>query len=281
VLDGIGYGRDASFWGGEFLLADYIDFERLGMFKPVALLGAAQAMRHPWRNTLAHIRAAMGWAEYQRAFARLELTTFLLEKPLETLERLESRSPRASSCGRLFDAVAAAIGICRESVSYEGQAAAELEAVVDREVLAQDDPESSYPIAIQSRQEDGLPCLEPLPMWRALFADLALATPVPVMAARFHRGLADAVVRMVLQLTGIGADTGVVTDTVALTGGVFQNRCLLELVLPPLDLAGLHVLQHRHVPASDGGLSLGQAAVAAARRLSAASPTRRSAQRCA
>ena len=113
VLDGLGWGDDGTFWGGEFLLADYRRYERLGTFKPVTMLGGAQAAREPWRNLYAHLTAEMGWAGFAKNFAELDLYADLSGKPrtiLDAMIRNGINTPKASSCGRLFDAVAAAPG---------------------------------------------------------------------------------------------------------------------------------------------------------------------------
>jgi hydrogenase maturation protein HypF len=174
-------------------------------------------------------------------------------------------SPLASSCGRLFDAVAAAIGICRDQAAYEGQAAIELEAMVDEATLYQEDEALAYPFAIPRLGKTGIPYIEPLAMWQAVLGDLILATPPAVMAARFHKGLARVIAAMVLQLSRRNGE--VLFDTIALSGGVFQNKILLEQVVQRLQQQGFKVLCHRQVPASDGGLALGQAVVAAGRAL--------------
>lgn len=269
ALDGLGYGDDGQLWGGEFLLADYRSFQRLGTFKPVALLGGEQAMREPWRNTYAQIAAQMGWARFAMNYAELELFRFLEAKPRALLDGMLAQnlnSPLASSCGRLFDAVAAAAGLCRERALYEGQAAVEFEALADRQVLEQEDESLAYPFPIPRLKASGLPYVEPLAMWQALLGDLILHTPTPVISARFHKGLAQAAVRMVEKLCGEGAPAEGLR-TVALSGGVFQNRLLLEQVSTRLSQAGFRVLTQRAVPANDGGLSLGQAAVTAARAM--------------
>ncbi|HFD13238.1 MAG TPA: carbamoyltransferase HypF [Crenotrichaceae bacterium] len=268
ALDGLGYGEDGALWGGEFLLADYAGFERLGTFKPVAMLGGAQAMREPWRNTLAHLLAEMGWPAYRINYESLELTRFLDDQPLETFQTMLKNginSPLASSCGRLFDAVAAAIGLCREHVQYEGQAAMELESCVDMKSLDNEDDALAYPFAIPRLNGNGLPYIEPLSMWQAVLGDLILQTPRGVIAARFHKGLAKAIVTMVDRLCTRNEQRFV--DTVALSGGVFQNKILLEQVKQRLEMKDFQVLTHHHLPANDGGLSLGQAVVAAARTL--------------
>jgi hydrogenase maturation protein HypF len=267
ALDGLGLGADGSFWGGEFLLTDYRHCTRLGTFKPVALLGGERAMHEPWRNTYAHLMAGMGWAQFEMNYRQLELYDFLAARPRPALDAMLQSglgSPQASSCGRLFDAVAAAMGLCRERAFYEGQAAMELEAAVDERALREESEELAYPFAIAPLKGNDLPYIEPLAMWQALLGDLVLSTPLPVMAARFHRGLAAAVVRMVERVAGGAADTARV-GTVALSGGVFQNRILLEQVQIRLERAGFRVLTHRLLPAGDGGLALGQAVIAAAR----------------
>ncbi len=264
ALDGLGYGDDGELWGGEFLLADYRDYERLGTFKPVAMPGGAQAIREPWRSTLAHLLAELGWPRIKMNYAETDIVEFLETRPITTIRAMIEtgrHAPLASSCGRLFDSVAAAIGICREQVTYEGQAAMTLEAVVDERALLEESAELDYPFSIPRLRGCALPYVEPVAMWQALLGDLVLGTPPGVIAARFHRGLAGAIVNMVRKL----ADTeSREIDTVALTGGVFQNRILLEAVSTKLQSDGFVVLTHRHVPAGDGGLSLGQALVAAA-----------------
>jgi hydrogenase maturation protein HypF len=265
ALDGLGWGDDGTLWGGEFLLADYRRSERLGTFKPVALPGGEQAVHEPWRNTYAQLMAEMKWPAFTMNYASLELHAFLAAQPRALLDSMIERginSPRASSCGRLFDAVAAAIGLCREHAAYEGQGAVELEVLVDAEVLEHEDEALAYPFAIPRLGSGGLPYVEPLAMWQALLGDLVLGTPPATMAARFHKGLAKAIVTMIEQLA---ERSGV--RTVALSGGVWQNRVLFERVQQRLRAGGFDVLSHRQVPCNDGGLALGQAVVAAARAL--------------
>ncbi len=259
ALDGLGWGDDGTLWGGEFLLADYRGYQRLASFAPVAMPGGASAIREPWRSLYAHLARGIGWAELTRSYGPLELCADLSAKPLGTIDAMIARhlnSPPASSCGRLFDAVAAAIGICRERQAYEGEAAMRLEAIVDEEPLRDTD---GYPFAIAG--EAGLLMVEPRPMWQALLRDLAGDMPAPVIAARFHQGLAAAIAAMAQAV----AERGARFDTVALSGGCFQNRILFEETLGGLQALGFTVLGHAQVPANDGGLALGQAAIAAAR----------------
>ena len=269
ALDGLGYGDDDALWGGEFLLADYRQYRRLGSFMPVAMPGGMRAIHEPWLNTYAQLTATIGWEALAGAATSdgepLELVRFLAAKPRGLLDAMIARginSPRASSCGRLFDAVAAALGVCRERALYEGQAATELEALIDRRALECESDELAYPFGTSRQHPAGPLCLTTAPMWRALLADLHCSTPAPVIAARFHKGLAIAVAAMAQRLCRAHA-----VETVALCGGVFQNSVLLDQSIQRLRCGGSSVLTHRHVPANDGGLSLGQAAVAAARAL--------------
>jgi hydrogenase maturation protein HypF len=267
ALDGLGFGDDGTLWGGEFLLVDYRSSQRVAMFRPVAMPGGEQAMHEPWRNTLAHLLAAIGWSRFALNFCELELFEFLRHQPRELLAKMiddNINSPRATSCGRLFDAVAAAAGVCRERALYEGQAAIEFEALLDHDALANEDDELAYPFAISRWQANGLPYIEPAAMWAALLGDLTLNTPVGIISTRFHKGLAIVIARLIDQLSH-RADTGEEIRTIALSGGVFQNRVLLEQVVARLRALDFNVLTHRQVPANDGGIALGQAVIAAAR----------------
>ena len=262
ALDGLGMGDDGTLWGGEFLHCDYRDCTRVGTLKPVALPGGDLAAREPWRNTYAQIMAEMGWARFTMNFRELDLFAYLDGKPRALLDSMlasGTQAPLASSTGRLFDAVAAAIGIARDHVAYEGEAAIRLEHLVTAEHLAED-PELDYPFAIPRLEKGrGLPYIEPLAMWQALLGDLILKTSPARIAARFHRGLANIVVAMALKHV---EDLGF--DTVALSGGVFQNRILAERVIAGLQANGLRALLPQQLPANDGGLAFGQALIALA-----------------
>ncbi|HID46170.1 MAG TPA: carbamoyltransferase HypF, partial [Chromatiaceae bacterium] len=135
VLDGLGYGDDVSIWGAEFLLADYQCCERLASIDPIPLIGGSKAMREPWRNTYAWLNSSLDWEWLCQEFGDLELMHFLQGKPLRNINLMIEKginSPLASSAGRLFDAVAGALNICREGISFEGQAAIELESLASR-----------------------------------------------------------------------------------------------------------------------------------------------------
>lgn len=267
AMDGLGWGDDGTLWGGEFLLADYRRSQRLACLKPVAMPGGAQAAREPWRNLYAHLTAEMGWAAFALNFDELELYQFLAAKPRALYDAMIKdgiHAPQASSCGRLFDAVAAALGLCRDQQAYEGEAAMQLEAIVDHRALVEEDESLIYPLNIPFLRSTRMPYIEPLAMWSAILGDLCLKTPAPVIAARFHRALARAIAGMARKLAVGDEADAYPFDTVALSGGCFQNRVLFELVVRHLEEAGFRVLSQARVPANDGGLALGQAAVAAA-----------------
>jgi hydrogenase maturation protein HypF len=244
AFDGTGYGTDGSIWGGEFLVADLTGFRRLGHLEPVPLPGGATAIRQPWRMAVAYL------AENGPLPADLDV---LRRNPNWTevaeLSRRGHHAPPTSSVGRLFDAVAAVLGV-RDAINYEGQAAIELEQLADTTQTGQYRASISDGPVLRVRGAD---------LVRAVVDDLRAATPVPVIAARFHNGLAAAVVEVCVRLR---ESTGI--DVVALSGGVFQNVLLLQRVTPMLDRAGFRTLLHSRVPANDGGISLGQAAIAGA-----------------
>lgn len=260
ALDGTGYGDDGTAWGGEFLLADYRHCRRLASLTPVAMPGGAQAVLQPWRMAFAHLRRAFDWDALAAEHADVPFFRVLANKPLTTLKGMIDsgfNSPQTSSCGRLFDAVAAVTGL-RQTVGYEGQAAIELEAAVDTAALHDG---AHYPFAVSA--PDDLPRIEPRPMWHALLRDLRRQTAAGIMAARFHAGLALALAQMIEHLAARHGDPW--RGRIALSGGVFQNAVLGAALIGRLEAAGYEVLRHERVPANDGGLSLGQACIAAAR----------------
>ena len=270
AIDGMGFGDDGTIWGGEFLLADYRGYQRLGTFKPVATIGGAQAIREPWRNTYAHLRAALGWEQFAREFAALELYDYLSRKPLPILEQMLKKginAPLASSGGRLFDAVSAAVGLCRDRASFEGQGAIALETAVDERQLREEEEALAYSFDIAPLPGTDLVYLEPKPMWLALLGDALGGAPVSVVATRFHKGLAKSISDMVQSLASKGEAEGSPFNTVALSGGCFQNKVLLEEVTHRIEAKGWRCLSQSQVPSNDGGLALGQAAIAAASQL--------------
>ncbi len=266
VLDGLGFGDDGAMWGGEFLMADYTDYRRVAHFKPVRMLGGDKAGREPWRNTFAHIDAAIGWEQFVHRYSGLELCEFLQSKPVDAFQRMTRtglNSPLTSSCGRLFDAVAAAVGICRDEARFEGQPAMELESLViplGIDVVAK-------PYDFGTTETGDAIIMDSAAMWAELLADLAQHRPSDFIATRFHRGLAQAIHRVAMKVLAGQRDAEQATTQVALSGGCFQNRHLLESLTQSLANDGFEVLTHSKVPSNDGGVSLGQAAIAAARQL--------------
>lgn len=254
VLDGLGWGSDGTIWGGEFLRADFRDFRRLARFAPVPMPGGDAASRQPWRNLLAHLHAAFGGEWLEDVLARHDhLPSFaaLRKKPWAMLAAMIEKgvnAPPASSAGRLFDAVAAALGLCFDEQSFEGQAAMLLQARAERGPT----DAAAWPVT-------GGAVLNWAPMWKALLADLADGRPAELIAARFHHTLARAVAdtaAMLLAREGL--------ERVVLSGGVFQNALLAGLVQEALARRDIPVLAAPGVPLNDGGLALGQAAIAAA-----------------
>jgi hydrogenase maturation protein HypF len=261
AFDGSGYGEDQTLWGGEILLADYRKFQRLATFKPIHLIGGEQAIYQPWRSTYAHLISGFTWDYLADNYGDLEIFKFLDQKPRNLINQIIAKginSPLTSSVGRLFDAVAAAIGICREVSSYEGQAAIEMEALVDVDILNNYEEILNYNFNLEFF--DTIYYIDSAPMWLALLQDLQRQTSPSIIATKFHKSLVNVIIKIVKQL----APTNQVTQVV-LTGGVFQNKILLAEVTHNLQKLGLEVLTHSLTPSNDGSLSLGQAAIAAAR----------------
>ena len=247
AFDGLGHGPDGTVWGGEFLVADLVGFQRRGWLAQVPMPGGDAATREPWRMAAAHLDA-LGEAEAcELGVARRN------ERWAQVVQlgRSGVRSPPTSSAGRLFDAVAALLDV-RDAVTYEGQAAIELEQLAER------DHPGAYPARVDSGA--GGHVVQGSDLVAGVLADLRSGVDRSRIAARFHRGLARAVVEVCGALRG---ETGL--GTVALSGGCFANVILLEAVSDGLRKEGFEVLRHRQVPCNDGGISLGQAAVAAAR----------------
>jgi hydrogenase maturation protein HypF len=250
AFDGLGYGLDGTIWGGELLVADLEGFRQAGHLEVVPLPGGAAAIREPWRMAAAWLDAALGGQVPER----LAVVGRHRERweQVVALARSGTASPATSSVGRLFDAVAAILGV-RDAVNYEGQAAVELEQLADPA-----EP-GAYPAGVAAAG-DGLLRLEGTALVRAVVDELEAGVAPPLIAARFHNGLAAATVaacQAVRETTGL--------ETVALSGGVFQNLLLLERTVAGLEQTGFRVLVHSRVPPNDGGISLGQAAVAGAR----------------
>ena len=229
VLDGTGMGTDGTLWGGELLLCDLTSFERIAHLDPVPLPGGEAAIREPWRMAAAYLERAGRPVPFERW-------------PL-VRESLKVNAPLSSGAGRLFDAVAALLGV-RKQVRYEGQAAIELEHLAGHTAAA------AYPCRIENSAIHGADLVA------AAFDDLAAGRPRAEIAAAFHEGVAAA-----FTAACAAAER---RDTVVLSGGSCQNLRLVASLRRRLEREGFRVLTHRLVPPNDGGVSYGQAAVAAA-----------------
>ena len=250
AFDGLGYGTDGTIWGGELLVADLEGFRRAGHLEVVAMPGGTAAIKEPWRMAASWLDAAFSGQVPER-LAVVGRHRDRWEQVL-AMARSGTASPATSSAGRLFDAVAGVLGV-RDSVNYEGQAAVELEQLADPAETG------AYPAEVGTAG-GGLLRLAGTSLVHAVAAELEAGVPRPLIAARFHNGLAAATVAA---CQAIRDDTGL--TTVALSGGVFQNLLLLGRTVAGLEQAGFRVLTHSRVPPNDGGISLGQAAVAGAR----------------
>jgi hydrogenase maturation protein HypF len=251
ALDGTGYGADGNVWGGEVLIAGYDGFVRAAHLAYTHMPGSAAAIRNPWRMAVSHLARHFGSdflcldIPFVRNLPRRE--TQVLLRMIEA----GTNSPLTSSCGRLFDAVAALIGL-RSEVNYEGQAAIELEMAIDSS-----SDSGHYPMAVI---DDGSLVLDPGPLLEAIVEDLRRGVGRDVISRRFHLGLVNVLSDVAARLR---RRTGL--DRVCLSGGTFQNVFLLEHLMASLAAQGLSVYRHFEVPTADGGLCLGQALVAANR----------------
>jgi hydrogenase maturation protein HypF len=248
AFDGTGFGTDDTIWGGEFLAADLTGFERGGHLAPVPMPGGAAAIRQPWRMAAAYLAAD------PQAPQPPDLDVVRRNQAswpaIVSMARRGVNSPPTSSAGRLFDAAAAVLGV-RDAINYEGQAAVELEQLADPAETG------AYPAALQAGhpfQARGSDLLH------GVIDDLTSGVPAPVIAARFHHGVAALIEAGCLAMRDRYG-----LDAVALSGGVFQNLLLLHATVSRLEARGFRVLVHSRVPCNDGGISLGQAVVAAAR----------------
>jgi hydrogenase maturation protein HypF len=249
AFDGLGYGADGTFWGGELLVADFDGFERVGHLRPVPMPGGSAAIREPWR--MAAVWAQLAGADPFEQFYSAGVDATRLDAVLQLAAR--GQAPLTSSMGRLFDAVAALLG-CRTRVSYEAQAAIELEALaraVDRAAAC------SYDDTVIVTNDDEF-VIDPAPLVARVIDERERGTPMPAIAAAFHETIGRAAADVAIAVARARN-----IDAVALTGGVFQNVRLTDVVEDELLRAGLRVLVHKLIPPNDGGISIGQAAIAA------------------
>ena len=246
AFDGLGYGDDGHIWGGEFLVFDTLEYRRVAHLAEVPMPGGTKAIKEPWRMAVAHLRAV--FADRVPSLG-IPFTETLDEEAYSFLVQMMAKgvnSPPTSSMGRLFDAVSAIAGV-RRAINYEGQAAIELEYYTDARV------EGAYRFDVE-QGEGGRLIVSPAPMFEQLVEDVRKGEPPKALSTRFHNGVA----RMIVEVCGRIRDAEGLS-TVALSGGVFQNRYLLGRTVEHLEAAGFRVLVHSRVPANDGGIALGQA----------------------
>ncbi|NOX30014.1 MAG: hypothetical protein GXP35_08215 [Actinobacteria bacterium] len=241
TFDGLGWGTDNTAWGGEFLVGDASGFERSAYLAPVSMPGGTAAVNAPWRMAVAHLVAGFGDLPDVPMFS-------VHEAQLASVVALSrsSASVTTSSMGRLFDAVAALCGVA-DTVSYEGQAAIGLEQLAADS--SDDVPGYEWNVDESSR-------IQVSSLIKAVYEDVIAGTDCARIARRFHQSVADLVNDTCVRLR---ESTGL--SVVALSGGVFQNRLLVELVVPRLTANGFIELRHGQVPPNDGGISLGQVAI--------------------
>jgi len=244
AFDGTGYGTDGQIWGGEFLIADYAGFERRAHLRYVPLAGGDAAVRQTWRPALAYLADTFGAVA---EFPDLALWRDVPASQRDPVRRMITRrfnTIETSSCGRLFDAVASLTGL-RQQINFEGQAAIELE------MIAADGIADGYPFTFEAGALDFRPAIQ------RIVADVRAQTPPPLIAARFHNTVANAIVEICRRLR-----TEEKLNRVCLSGGTFQNMKLLARTLAGLRRLDFEVFLHAQVPPNDGGIALGQAAIA-------------------
>ena len=252
AFDGTGYGTDGCIWGGEFLIADIESFSRAAHLAYMPIPGGEAAIRKPGRMALAYLlRALSDSMETVVAEIMPQLSADEICAVRTQIEH-ELNSPLTSSMGRLFDSVSALLGICSE-VTYEGQAAIELEGIADGPV------NSAYPHSVSKGLSGSLE-IDVLPMIAGIVEEIRSGAPIGAISSKFHSTIADIVAET---CTALREHTGL--NQVALTGGVFQNMLLLSLARDRLKRRGFEVFRHSLVPCNDGGISLGQAVIAAGR----------------
>ncbi len=245
AMDGLGYGTDDKLWGGEFFVADFRHAERIGHLDYVHLPGGAKAVREPWRMAATYLQKAFGdqFLDLDIPFVKgLDREKW---RTLRSMIGTSTNSPDTSSVGRLFDAVSALLGV-RDVAMYEGQAAIELEAVADRQTTG------GYEFEIA---DDGI--IKTETVIQAAVADLLDGRSAAEVSSRFHNAVASMIADFATQIREDRKLT-----RVALSGGVFQNVFLLDRTVRLLADRGFEVLTHSRVPCNDGGISLGQAAIA-------------------
>ena len=261
AFDGLGYGDDGKFWGGEFLITDFSEYERAGHLDYVPMPGGEQAIKEPWRMAISYLYQIYG-NDIPSIITPLtphftgETKPILDHPKIKVLLKMLSQRihcPLTSSMGRLFDGVASLLDL-QHSVNYEGQAAIKLESIADEHIT------EHYPFDIDVSA--GARCSVPFiiqwqPIIKHILADVQCKVASPIISARFHNSIVDMVYQVCIILRG---SKGI--NDVVLSGGVFQNTFLLSRLVKKLKLQGFSVYTHNKVPCNDGGISLGQAVIA-------------------
>ncbi len=247
AFDGLGFGLDGKMWGGEFFVADFRQAERIAHLAYVPLPGGGQAIREPWRMAAVYLERAFGPAFLDLDLEYVRKLNVPKWSVLRGMMSAGLNSPETSSMGRLFDALAGLLCL-RQTINYEGQAAIELEGIAGR-------PSSqAYRFTIAGAE------ISAVGVVRKAVEDLLAGIPPAEISARFHAGVAELIVQIAIQIREERH-----LNRVALSGGVFQNMLILNRVCELLRASEFEVFTHSRVPANDGGISLGQAAVANAR----------------
>jgi hydrogenase maturation protein HypF len=257
IYDGTGYGPDGTIWGGEILVGGYESYIRAAHLRPVALPGGDAAVREPWRMAMSYLYQATGEAAFSTDTPAARQLSGTVQEVFSSMLRRGINSPLTTSCGRLFDAVAALLNI-RLKVSYDGQAAIELEALAE---TADDSDVAGYTYTVLSKNAAPFQ-LDFSPMFIEILNDISRGIPAAVIALRFHFTVAAATSEVCVKISQTSG-----LNRVVLSGGVFQNRLLSEMIYNALVEKGLKVFTHRLVSPNDGGIALGQVAIAGKRKV--------------
>jgi hydrogenase maturation protein HypF len=260
ILDGTGLGPDGTLWGGEILEVTLTDFTRRGCLAPLPLPGGDAAAEQPWRMGLAALYHTFGAEGLKGPFLPASLQGVAEEKRRALMAMMESgfNTPLTSSCGRLFDAVAALLGIRLES-DFEGQAAMELETLARHcEPSTRNDEKAEEPV-----EHNGLLIMDSSRFIRRMLRDLQGGRLVPQLAMGFHHWL---IASLVVTINRLAATSGI--RTVVLSGGCLQNSIIMEGLFQALEQEGFQVYTGQEVPVNDGGISLGQAVIGGLRYVS-------------
>jgi hydrogenase maturation protein HypF len=248
IYDGTGYGTDGTIWGGEILIGDAAGYERSFHLESVPMPGGTAAIQNPWRMAVSYL-----YKVYGSEFLNLDLPFMKkvddhdIKIVVQMLEK-NINSPLTSSCGRLFDAVSAILGI-RNTINFEAQAAIELEMKINEECY--DYYENAVPDLLSGES------INTTPLIKAVVDDIRKGEQVGIISAKFHRTLVEISVRAAESIR-----ENYKIDTIGLSGGVFQNHYFFNFLYEHLNSEGFNVITHSQVPANDGGIALGQAVIA-------------------